>query len=178
MLSAVHTPPDDVEGAHLFMHAVKQKSKCGKHSRHSYLSSLCFFFLANFSSDNKIIVTTSSRECVSWPRGQLEHSLCSVYKEANETGSKFLLPNCSLLKFRVGRDSQPGLSGGERLPSNLERDCFPADQSTDKLLIKNKEDGLFTFVPKYVKKYLVLIPSPQILLKARDINITAYLTLN
>lgn len=93
----------------------------------------------------------SRRECVSWPRGQLEHSLCSVYKETNEIGNKFLLPNCSLLKLRLDTDSHPGLSGGERLASHLERDCFPADQTTGKLLIQNKEDVPFTFVPKYDK---------------------------
>lgn len=93
----------------------------------------------------------SRRECVSWPCGQLEHSLCSVYKEMNEIGNKFLLPNCSLLKLRLDTDSHPGLSGGERLASHLERDCFLADQITDKLLIQNKEDVPFTFVPKYDK---------------------------
>lgn len=102
----------------------------------------------------------SRRECVSWPRGQLEHSLCSVYKKTNETGNKFLLPNCSRLKLRLDTDSHPGLSGGERLASNLERDCVPAAQTTDKLLIQNKEDVLFSFVPKYDKTYLVfLIPT-------------------
>lgn len=72
-------------------------------------------------------------------------------KKINETGNKFLLPKCSLLKLRLAIDSHPGLSGGERLASNLEQDCFPGDQATDKLLIQNKEDVLFTFVPKYDK---------------------------
>lgn len=76
---------------------------------------------------------------------------CLQKKKKKETGNKFLLPNCSLLKLRLDTDSHHGLSGSERLASNLERDCFPVDQTIGKLLIQNKEDVLFTFVFKYDK---------------------------
>lgn len=74
-----------------------------------------------------------------------------LQKKTNETGNKFLLPNCCRLKLRLDTDSHLGLSGGERLASNLERDCVPAAKPQTNYLFKTRKMYSSHLFPNMIK---------------------------